>query len=82
MSEPESIVDPHAAPDRRKGRPLATERLYGTREDGTRFLVAAEGQPIPEGYDPPQTARKSAPASDHARKGPGSSAKRSARRKA
>jgi hypothetical protein len=49
------------------GRPIADRRIYGTDAYGRTVLVAAAGQPIPEGFE------QAAPTQDHARRGPESS---------
>lgn len=53
--------------DDMKQRPIATRRIYGTKADGSRVLIANIGDPIPEGYEdavivPPPPAEEPEPA--------------------
>lgn len=77
----ETIVTTSPAPaPRARGRRIASERLYQSFPDGRRVLVAAKGQPIPDGFEvdgvveasnnepPVETTARTAPRSNAARR--------------
>lgn len=75
MADGDKLVNVKDSTKSEGKRPIAKERIYGTDAYGRRVLVAAAGQPIPEGFE------LDGPAQDHARTGPESSHGSSPRRR-